>query len=390
MKIIDNVQEELKRNKELQENRKILDQRIRELGESDALKDARKKFYKVEKETAESTELIKVKVKEFKDHIDKMVTDLQKTEAGKKISDASLEAIRQAKIATENLQKVAEQIGDTQVAKAVTSTVSAVKTELDTITDVRLYKKPEALRMRSQGFSTAAMSSKPIEPNTEATDVELHKESRWYASWKNFTDNNTYYNKLLDWKVRYDESENVAVRLVRGITERVSSLLSSENEIATVLSEIAKVDPSFNKFEWLRFCETEIIPNILEASIRGDLEVLEDWCYERAFNIIASEFKIKEFKKVGYSLADSRILDINKVEMVSGKMTEQGPVIAITFQVLQTMVVKNAEGKVIEGDPNKPVKYFHVWVMCRDMEEYNPAMAWRLLELHWQKRDFVI
>ena len=32
-------------------------------------------------------------------------------------------------------------------------------------------------------------------------------------------------------------------------------------------------------------------------------------------------------------------------------MTEQGPVIAITFQVLQTMVVKNAEGKVIEGDP---------------------------------------
>lgn len=63
-------------------------------------------------------------------------------------------------------------------------------------------------------------------------------------------------------------------------------ILASENEIATVLSEIAKVDPSFNKFEWLRFCETEIIPNILEASIRGDLEVLEDWCYERVLHFV--------------------------------------------------------------------------------------------------------
>lgn len=36
--------------------------------------------------------------------------------------------------------------------------------------------------------------------------------------------------------------------------------------------------------------------------------------------------------------------------MVSGKMMDQGPVLVITFQVFMIQVVKNSEGKVIEGD----------------------------------------
>lgn len=39
---------------------------------------------------------------------------------------------------------------------------------------------------------------------------------------------------------------------------------------------------------------------------------------------------------------------------------------------------------------NKPVKVQHVWVMCRDMEEYNPATAWKLLELHMQEASLAI
>lgn len=59
------------------------------------------------------------------------------------------------------------------------------------------------------------------------------------------------------------------------------SFSAPRNEVAEVLTEIAKVDPTFEKSEWLRFCEKEVIPNILEAFIREDLEVLQDWCHER-------------------------------------------------------------------------------------------------------------
>lgn len=57
--------------------------------------------------------------------------------------------------------------------------------------------------------------------------------------------------------------------------------LASSTQISEVLTQITKIDPTFNKMEWLRFCEAEVIPNVLEAWIRMDLTVLEDWCLER-------------------------------------------------------------------------------------------------------------
>uniref|UniRef100_A0A1I7X7V1 Tim44 domain-containing protein n=1 Tax=Heterorhabditis bacteriophora TaxID=37862 RepID=A0A1I7X7V1_HETBA len=244
----------------------------------------------------------------------------------------------------------------------------------------RLALLPNTLRKWQKKLEIPKFISKSLR---NATNIALHKESRWYAGWKKFSEENTYYNKVLDWKIRYDESDNVAVRLMRGITERIGSVFSGQNEVSEVLTEIAKIDSSFDKTEWLRFCEKEVIPNVLEAFIQGDLDVLQDWCHERAFVALSSV--IKEYQKIKFSTSDSRIIDISKVEMVSGKMMEQGPVLIITFQVFMTNVVKNSEGKVVQGDSNTPVRVHHVWVMCRDMEEYNPAIAWKLLEVHMQE-----
>lgn len=38
------------------------------------------------------------------------------------------------------------------------------------------------------------------------------------------------------------------------------------------------------------------------------------------------------------------------LQMVSGKMMDQGPVLIITFQAFMINVVKNLEGKVVQGD----------------------------------------
>lgn len=89
----------------------------------------------------------------------------------------------------------------------------------------------------------------------------------------------------------------------------------------------------------------------------------------QAFNALATV--VKEYGKIGYSMVDSRIIDINKVEvshslfparnisvfchiflqLVTGKMMEQGPVLIITFQAFMLYVVKNSEGRIVDGDP---------------------------------------
>uniref|UniRef100_A0A0R3RI68 Palmitoyltransferase n=1 Tax=Elaeophora elaphi TaxID=1147741 RepID=A0A0R3RI68_9BILA len=384
--LLDNIREEFEKNKELQENRRQLDERLRSLNDSEALKEARRKFELIEKETLKSSKVIQNKINEVRDHISMMIVEVQKTEAGKKLSLAADEVLKQAKIATEMIEKAAEQIGDNQLYQNVSSSVKVIRDEVDNITDVRMYTRPEQLRMRSASFST--YTDRTVEANPNATGVELHKESKWYAGWKTFSENNAYYNKILDWKMRFDESDNLALRIVRGITDKVSSLLGVNSEISEVLSEIQKVDPNFDKNEWLRFCEKEIIPNVLEAFIRGDLKILKDWCYERAYNFLSTI--VNEYKKVNFSTADSRVIDIDRVEMVTGKMMEHGSVIIITFQAYMVNVVRNMEGKVVEGDPNSPIRVHHVWVMCRDMEEYNPAVAWKVLEIHMQKGNLAL
>uniref|UniRef100_A0A8R1IHL5 Uncharacterized protein n=1 Tax=Caenorhabditis japonica TaxID=281687 RepID=A0A8R1IHL5_CAEJA len=115
---------------------------MQELNESDALKDARKKFELVEKETLKSSEVVKQKIEELSDHMKKMVHEIQKTEAGKKMTEAGEEALKQARKAAEQIEKVAEKVGDTEVYKHVSTSMKTVKDEIDSIADVRMYSRP--------------------------------------------------------------------------------------------------------------------------------------------------------------------------------------------------------------------------------------------------------
>ena len=138
------------------------------------------------------------------------------------------------------------------------------------------------------------------------------------------------------------------------------------------------MDPTFEKDAFLRDCEHDIIPNILEAMIRGDLDILQDWCYEATFNVLATP--IRTARQLGYHY-DSKVLDVDNVDLAMGKMMDQGPVLIITFTSQQILCVKDAKENVIEGDPNKIFRVNYVWVLCRDQSELDPRAAWRLLEL---------
>ena len=74
----------------------------------------------------------------------------------------------------------------------------------------------------------------------------------------------------------------------------------TRTELSETLTEICKMDPNFEKEQFLKDCEQDIIPNILEAIVRGDLEILEDWCYEAPFNVLATP--IRQVKQLGYQM----------------------------------------------------------------------------------------
>ncbi|XP_072166668.1 mitochondrial import inner membrane translocase subunit TIM44-like [Diadema setosum] len=375
---IDNIKQEMAKNKEMKENIKKFREEAEKLEQSEALQEARKKYETLEKETARGSAAFRHSLEDFKEKVSKGMEEAQKQEWVKKgLDDIS----KSAKGAAERVSKSGEEISRTAAFKTITEGVKAVKEEIDesTTSRARPYRAPEKLRKRTEGMSEA--TERTFEANEDATGMVLHKDSRFFQQWKNFSENNQVFNKLFDLKMKYDESDNIVVRASRAVTDRVSQLLGgvfSPTEMSEVLTEIIKIDPTFTKENFLKMCELEIIPNILEAMIRGDLEILKDWCYEAPFNQLATP--IKQAKSMGYQF-DSKVLDVDSVDLSMGKMMEQGPVLVISFIAQQIMAVRNSKGVVVEGDLEKVMRVTYVWVLCRDQEILDPSAAWRLLDL---------
>lgn len=280
---------------------------------------------------------------------------------------------------TGTISETSQSLGKSTAFQSISQATQAVKKEIST-SDIhgRVYQSPPKLRKRKEIYET---DIKAYEPNLDATGVELHKDSKFYESWKNFKDNNQYVHKVLHWKLQYDESNNPIIRASRALTDKVSDIvggLFQKTELSETLTEICKIDATFDQKKFLRDCESDIIPNILEAMTKGDLEILRDWCHDAPYNLFA--VPIKEAISKGYKI-DSKILDIDNVDLVMGKVMDQGPVLIITFQSQQIMCVKDRLGNVIEGDAEKIMRVTYVWVLCRDPTEPNPKAAWRLLDI---------
>ncbi|MEQ2250798.1 Mitochondrial import inner membrane translocase subunit TIM44 [Ilyodon furcidens] len=379
---LDNLKHELNKNKEMKENIKKFREEAKKLEESDALKQARRKYKTIESETAKTSDVLKKKLGTISETVKEGLEEVSRTEIGKKIKEGMEEAAKTAKTSAETVSKSGERLGKTGAFRAISQSVENVKKEIGDLGQTGPYKPPARLRKRTE-FSSKGTGDdgKVFEANEEAMGVVLHKDSKWYQQWKDFKDNNVVFNRFFEMKMKYDESDNVFIRASRAVTDKMTNIIGglfSKTEMSEVLTEILKLDPSFDKDSFLKQCEQDIIPNILEAMIRGELEVLKDWCYEATYSQLAHP--IHQAKAMGLQF-HSKILDIDNIDLAMGKMMEQGPVLIITFQAQLVMVIRNAKGEVVEGDPDKVLRMMYVWALCRDQEELNPYAAWRLLDI---------
>nr|XP_009681813.1 PREDICTED: mitochondrial import inner membrane translocase subunit TIM44 [Struthio camelus australis] len=389
---VDNIKQELAKNKEMKESIKKFRDEAKKLEESDALREARRKYKTIESETVKTSEVIKKKLEEITGTVKESLDEVSKSDIGRKIKEGVEEAAKTAKQSAESVTKGGEKLGKTAAFKAISQGVETVKKEIDesVLGQTGPYKRPERLRKRKE-FSGERMKEERIfEANEEAMGVVLHKDSKWYQQWKEFKDNNVVFNRFFEMKMKYDESDNAFIRASRAVTDKVTDLIGglfSKTEMSEVLTEILKVDPSFDKDCFLKQCENDIIPNVLEAMMSGELDILKDWCYEATYSQLAHP--IQQAKAMGLQF-HSRILDIDNIDLAMGKMMEQGPVLIITFQAQIVMVVKNQKGEVVEGDPDKVLRMLYVWALCRDQDELNPYAAWRLLDISSSSTEQVL
>lgn len=196
--LLENLKSEYDKNKEMKESLSKFREEAKKLEESDALKEARRKFENIEGASKPTAGAFKEQISGFSEKIKEQVDDLSKHESFKKASEFTGNIGDKTKGAAESIGKAAENIGQTRAVKTAISAATNIKEELEVETlGGRVYRPPPVLRMRkAQGDS----DGEAIQADEETTGMELHKDSRFAQSWQNFKDNNPVMNKFTDYR----------------------------------------------------------------------------------------------------------------------------------------------------------------------------------------------
>ncbi|CAM1331449.1 TIMM44 (predicted) [Pycnogonum litorale] len=142
--VLENIKEEISKNKEMKDNIKKFREEAEKLEQSDALKKARRKYERMESETSKNSEVLKQRLDEIKSKLSETIEQAQKTEIAKRSKEISEEIGRSAREAAEVVGKSGKRLGDSAAFKSISEGVKAVKEEIDEskLTHSQVYRAP--------------------------------------------------------------------------------------------------------------------------------------------------------------------------------------------------------------------------------------------------------
>ena len=220
--------------------------------------------------------------------------------------------------------------------------------------------------------------------------MTLHKDSAWTQTWQKFKDENRVVQGLFTLKEAYNESENPLVSTARSISDRVAGFFA-ENETAVVIKKFREMDPAFQLEPFLREMREYILPEVLDAYVKGDVETLKQWLSAAQFQVYSA--LSEQWTKAGLRV-DGRILDIRHVDILSAKLLEPGeiPVFIITCRTQEVHVYRQIKtGELAAGMEDKVQLVTYAIGVTRTAEDVNnpETRGWRLIELQKSARDYV-
>ncbi len=188
----------------------------------------------------------------------------------------------------------------------------------------------------------------------------------------------------------YAESENPFISTARSITDRFAGWFA-ENETAQVVKKFREIDPTFQMESWLTEMREYILPEVLDAYVKGDQATLKQWLSAAQFSVY--EALAKQITTAGMK-SDGRILDIRHVDIMSARMLEPGdiPVFIVTCRTQEVHVYRNAKtDELAAGMEDKVQLVTYAIGVTRLPEEVNnpETRGWRFIELQKSGRDYI-
>jgi import inner membrane translocase subunit TIM44 len=226
--------------------------------------------------------------------------------------------------------------------------------------------------------------------NSAGTNITLHKDAAWKEAWREFRDSSKVVQGLFGMKEVYQESENPLISTARSITDRVAGFFA-ENETAMVIKKLRSMDPAFQIEPFLKELREYILPEVLDAYVKGDLETLKLWLSEAQFSVY--EALTKQYLQASLK-TDGKILDIRHVDILRARMLDPGeiPVFIVTCRTQEVHVYRNVKSnQLAAGMEDKVQLVTYAIGITRIPEDVNnpETRGWRLIEMQKSNRDYI-
>ena len=189
----------------------------------------------------------------------------------------------------------------------------------------------------------------------------------------------------------WTESENPLIVLLRTIKNKVSGFFFAETETGKTIKLFRSIDPNFNMEDFHKNLRDYILPELLEAYAKGNVETLSHWLSEAPLSVYAAQQKF--YREQGL-YPDSQILDIRDIDIASSKILPGDiPVFVISCRVQEIPIYKNIKDDSLSaGNDSNIMQTAYVVALTRDFEALtNPETeGWKVIEFaKGQSRSFV-
>lgn len=169
--------------------------------------------------------------------------------------------------------------------------------------------------------------------------------------------------------------ENAPQPMAEPVAPKVSSIdefATPGSPLAQALTEIQLADTSFDPGTFMSGARAAY-EMIISAFAAGDKKTLQPLLSDEVFKSFAGVVDTRAKNK---QTIEQTFIGINKSSVSGAALTDRIAEVTIKFVSELISVTKNADGAVIEGDPNHVFKVTDIWTFSRDTKSADPN--WRV------------
>jgi len=384
---VDTIKDQVKKNQDLQQGVKSLQDESGKVYDSEALKKARELYEKAKSTTpGVGAETFKQASETIGKHAEKVGSTVNK--AWKEASEAEFvkEAAENIKKASEELNKATDPLKKNPVVGKISESFQTiVKDESGRyggFVDKETRRKLREEAMKQQGHHKAA----PVQENPEAgASMVIHKDSAWKESWNKFKEDSSFMQGIFNARKKYEDSDNVFISYTRAFTDRLQDTFGSifeESDQAQAIKAFQQIDHTFNLEKFMKEAREYIVPELMDAYLKGDTETLKLWCSEATYNVLTA---VAQAQMQQGLISDCRIQDLRDVDLVTAKILDNDiPVLVLSFRTQEVILFRNAASKeIVFGKEDSIEQVTYACVLTKQSEDLqNPITGgWRVIDM---------